>query len=79
MRCGVWRDVVWFVANVVAGAVEITTQKTGIALAQKMGLEQGYQKLASGLGAKVIGLLWVLAFFFGLCQNGCILSFTARR
>lgn len=63
-RCGVWRDLAWFAANFGAGAVELAVQKQGAALAQRMGLGKSYHAFASGLGAKVLGFLWVFAFFF---------------
>lgn len=62
-RCGVWRDLAWFVANFGTGAVEVVVQKQGAALAQRMGLGKSYHAFASGPGAKVLGFLWVFAFF----------------
>jgi len=63
-RCGVWRDVAWFVANFGAGAVEAVVQRQGAALAKRIGLGKIYHAFASGLGGKIVGLLWVFAFFF---------------
>jgi len=63
-RCGVWRDVAWFVANFGAGAVEGVVRKQGAALAERMGVGESYHAFASGLAAKVLGFLWVFAFFF---------------
>jgi len=63
-RCGVWRDAAWFVANFGAGAVEVVMQKLGAVLAERMGLGERYHSFASGVGGRVLGFLWVFAFFF---------------
>ena len=63
-RCGVWRDVAWFMANFGAGAVEAGVQSQCATLARRIGWGQTYDGFASGWRGKVIGVLWVFAFFF---------------
>jgi len=63
-RCAVWTDVAWFVANFVAGAVEGVVQRWAAAWAERCGFGEGYRRFASGMGVKVVGFLWVWAFFF---------------
>lgn len=63
-RCGVWRDVAWFMANFVAGAAEAGVQSVCATLARSVGWGRAYDGFASGRWGKVFGVLWVFAFFF---------------
>ena len=63
-RCGVWRDMAWFCANFVAGAVEMTFEKRIRAILKRRGYLGAYQTFLSGWLRKALGFLWVFAFFF---------------
>lgn len=64
-RCGVWRDVGWFVGNFAAAAFEIALQKQLRPLIEKKGFLMTHQQsTCSRWFLKLGGFLWVFGIFF---------------
>ena len=62
-RCGVWRDTAWFCGNFAAAGLETMLKRRAAAFARDFGVTNRYDRLTSGLVGRVVGGLWVWAFF----------------
>ena len=64
-RCGVWRDVGWFVANFLAATCELALQKQVRPLVEHLELSMTvHQSRCLRLFFKLVGFFWVFTFFF---------------
>lgn len=65
LRCGVWRDVGWFIGNFIVVAFEVALQKKLQPLVEKRGLSRTNQSsFCLRWLLKMGGFLWVFAFSF---------------
>lgn len=62
-RCGVWRDTAWFWGNFVAAGFETVLKRRAAGFAKHFGVTNRYDRLTSGLVGRIVGGLWVWAFF----------------
>lgn len=63
-RCGVFRDLAWFVANFGAGGIELLVQRQSAVLMKRLGLSSSYRFFVPSLWVKSLGFFWVFVFFF---------------
>ena len=63
-RCGVGRDLGWFLGNFLGGLGEVLVLRGVGSVARVLGQEERWREFRDGVGGRLMGRVWVFFFFF---------------